>query len=90
MVLVVAVSTTEEARMSLEHAPEERQVLITRRAARKRAGDLSRTTEHRLLKDPGSGWPRPVQITRGLSGYLTAEIDSFIAKRLAERDRDVK
>ena len=70
--------------MSLEHAPE-RLILITRREARKRAGDISRTTEHRLLKgDPD--WPRPVRITRGLTGYVAGEVDQFVEKRIAERD----
>jgi predicted DNA-binding transcriptional regulator AlpA len=68
--------------MSLEHAPER---LITRREARRRAGGISRSTEHRLLKrDPD--WPRPVQITPGLTGYVEHEFGRFLARRVAERD----
>jgi predicted DNA-binding transcriptional regulator AlpA len=82
--LLVAVLTTRVKPMSLEHAPE-RQTLITRREGRHRAGDISRTTEHRLLKsDPD--WPRPVRITRGLTGYVASELDRFIEKRVAARD----
>jgi predicted DNA-binding transcriptional regulator AlpA len=71
--------------MPLEHAPA-RQTLILRREARKRAGGISRTTEHRLLRDASSGWPRPVQITEGLSGYVSEEVDRFVASRIAARD----
>jgi predicted DNA-binding transcriptional regulator AlpA len=61
-------------------------VLIPRREGRRRAGDIGRTTEFRLIRDDPD-WPKPVQITAGKTGYSAAEIDAWVRKRIEERDR---
>jgi predicted DNA-binding transcriptional regulator AlpA len=54
--------------------------LVTRQVARQRVGGISCTTEYRLLtKDPT--WPRPRQITPGISGYYEDELDRWIEAR---------
>jgi predicted DNA-binding transcriptional regulator AlpA len=60
--------------------------LISRREGRRRAGDIGRTTEHRLIRDDPD-WPQPVQITAGKTGYSAAEIDAWVRKRIEERNR---
>jgi predicted DNA-binding transcriptional regulator AlpA len=54
--------------------------LVTRREGRRRAGNISRTSEHRLLKQDPS-WPRPVEITPGLTGYYLDELEAWIESR---------
>jgi predicted DNA-binding transcriptional regulator AlpA len=61
------------------------EVLIPRSEARRRAGGISRATEHRRLKAEAD-WPRPVAIGPGKSGYVQSEIDAYIAKKIAGRD----
>jgi predicted DNA-binding transcriptional regulator AlpA len=60
--------------------------LISRSEGRRRAGDIGRTTEFRLIRDDPD-WPRPVQITAGKSGYSAVEIDAWVRKRIDERDQ---
>jgi predicted DNA-binding transcriptional regulator AlpA len=59
--------------------------IITRREGRKRAGNISRTTEHHLLKNEPT-WPRPVQVSAVLTGYIESEITAWIEARAAERE----
>jgi predicted DNA-binding transcriptional regulator AlpA len=58
--------------------------LLSRREARKLAGNISRTTEFRLLRDDPD-WPKPVQISAGLSGYVEEELQAFIEARMKAR-----
>jgi hypothetical protein len=53
-------------------------VIISRAEARRRVGNISRSTEYRL-RDGDPDWPVPVG-----RGYLEVEIQNYIA-RLAER-----
>jgi predicted DNA-binding transcriptional regulator AlpA len=62
------------------------ETLIPRSEARRRVGGISRATEHRRLKDEPD-WPRPVAIGPGKSGYVQSEIDAYIARKIAARDR---
>jgi predicted DNA-binding transcriptional regulator AlpA len=61
--------------------------LLARTEARSRAA-ISRATEARLLRTPGSDWPRPVPPIEGgkLSPYIESEIDAWIERRIAARD----
>jgi predicted DNA-binding transcriptional regulator AlpA len=72
-----------------EHDPERgvKPILriITPAAARERMGEISRSTEQRLIKsDPD--WPKKIHHTRGCSGYIESELEAYIAKKLVERD----
>jgi hypothetical protein len=54
--------------------------ILSRPAARQRAGGISKTTEQRLeASDPT--WPTRVWITAGRSGYYADEIDAWCAAR---------
>jgi predicted DNA-binding transcriptional regulator AlpA len=63
--------------------------IISRREARKRVGDISRTTEHRKARNDPT-WPLPVQISPGLTGYIEAEIERWIQARAAERGQELR
>jgi predicted DNA-binding transcriptional regulator AlpA len=53
--------------------------------ARARLGGISESTEWRLRRaDPD--FPRPVDVTPGLRGYVAAELDAYIALKIAQRD----
>ena len=59
--------------------------LVRRSEARAMCGGISKSTEYRLLSDPDSGWPRPVAISRALTGYSARELNDFIATRIKSR-----
>ncbi len=61
--------------------------IITRREGRRRVGGISRTTEHRLIRTDPS-WPKPVQISATLTGYMEAELTAWIEARAAERAQE--
>jgi predicted DNA-binding transcriptional regulator AlpA len=63
--------------------------LLSRPAARTRAGNISRSTEQRLeATDPT--WPRRVWITPGRSGYYADEIEQWCAARERVRRRSMQ
>jgi predicted DNA-binding transcriptional regulator AlpA len=60
--------------------------LITRSEFRRRCGNIGRTTEWRYIRhDPD--WPRLVEITPGLTGYVEEEAEDFLRRRAARRLR---
>jgi predicted DNA-binding transcriptional regulator AlpA len=60
-------------------------VEIISRGEGRRQACVSRTTEWRLIQnDPD--WPRPIPITPGKTGYVAAELQTWIRKRIEQRD----
>ena len=47
---------------------------------------LSRSTLYQRVKD--GKFPKPVKISERAVGWLTSEVDDFIAERVAARDAD--
>ncbi len=46
-----------------------------------RATSLSRTSIWRLARSPSSGFPRPIQLGPNRIGWLTSEIEEWLATR---------
>jgi predicted DNA-binding transcriptional regulator AlpA len=53
--------------------------IVRRQVARKRTG-ISRTTEHRLIRNDPT-WPRIVELTAQLTGYFEDELDAWLEAR---------
>jgi predicted DNA-binding transcriptional regulator AlpA len=59
--------------------------IVLRPDARKLLGGISSATEYRLSQvDPD--FPQRVEVSPGLTGYIAEELNTFIAKKIAQRD----
>ncbi len=47
---------------------------------------LGRDSIYRLGRDRESGFPKPVKLSERASGWFEDELDTWLAKRAAERD----
>jgi predicted DNA-binding transcriptional regulator AlpA len=69
--------------------------IIVRRAEGRKRACISRTSEHRLIRNDPT-WPRVVQITTQLTGYFEDELDAWIKARpraplpAAKKERDME
>lgn len=61
-------------------------VLITEKIFRQHLGGISRTTFWQLERDEPS-FPKPVRVTPGRKAYVASEVEQFISKLVARRNK---